>query len=153
VIEEEIGAKGRFEDKEGEEEEYEEEVGGDDEFEDKVLEKGLFGEVEADKEETNIEGKPQIMKTEEHIGAKGEQTSKLWRGTHSAAVTVSVLSAFQPSAQLSSPEIIQYESQVGTNPDPEPVPELAMLLQSLRQEKAEFNDEIHSEVCTVFSKK
>jgi hypothetical protein len=152
VVEEEISAKGRFEDKEGEDEEYEDEVGGDDEFEDKVFEKGLFGEVEPDEEETNIEGKPLAMKTVEHVGAEGDQISKLWRGTHSAAITVSVLSAFQPSAQPSSPEIIQYESQDDTKPDPEALPELALFLQSLRQtEKAEFNDEINSEVCTVLS--
>lgn len=152
VVVEEINAKGRFEDKEGEDEEYEDEVGGDDEFEDKVLEKGLYGEVEPDEEETNIEGKPLIMKTVEHVGALGEQTSKLWRGTHSAAVTVSVLSAFQPSAKPSSPEIIQYESQDDAKADPEPVPELALFLQSLKQnENAEFSDEIHSEVCTVLS--
>jgi hypothetical protein len=145
VTEEEIGAKGRFEDREGEDDEYEGRIGGDDEFEDK----GLFREVEPVEEGTNIEGKPQMMKTEELACAEGEKTSKLWRGTHSAALTVSVLSAFQPS----SPEIVQYESEDGTKPDPEPVPELSLLLQTLRQnETAEFSDEIHSEVCTVLSK-
>lgn len=151
VAEEEISAKGRFEDKEGEDEEYEDEIGGDDEFE-KVLEKGLFGEAEPD-EETNREGKPLIMKTVEHAGAEGQQTSKLWRGTHSATAAVSVLSAFQPSAKPPSPEIIQYESQDDAKPDHEPVPELALFLQSLRQnEKVEFSDENHSEVCTVWPK-
>jgi hypothetical protein len=152
VIEEEIGAKGRFEDKEGEDEEYEDELQGEDEFEDKVLQKELFRDVEADEEETNIGGKPLIMKTEEHVVAEGEQTSKILRGTRGASVTISVLSAFRPSAQLSSPEIIPYEYQVDAKPDSEPEPELALFLQSLRQtEKAEFCGEIHPEVCIVLS--
>jgi hypothetical protein len=152
VTEEETGAKERFEDKERDDAEYEEERGGENEFEDKVHEKGLLREVEPDEEESNMEGKPPIMKTEEYVDAKGAKSLKVWQGTHRAAITISVLSAFRPSAQLSIPEIFQYESETYAKSDSEPVPELALLLQSLQQtEKDEFQDEIHSEVCRVLS--
>jgi hypothetical protein len=152
VTEEGVGAKGIFEDKERENVEYEDELGGENEFEDKALEEGQLGEVEPDEEESNMEGKPLIMKTEEHIDAKGAKSLKVWHGTQRAAVTISVLSAFRPSAQLSIPETIQYESETYAKSDSEPVPELALLLQSLQQtEKDEFQDETHSEVRTVLN--
>jgi hypothetical protein len=150
VTEEQVGAKGISEGKETENVEYEDELGGENEVEDKVLEEGQLGETEPDEEESNVEGKALTLKTEELVDAKGSKSVKVWHGTQRAAVTISVLSAFRPSAQLSVPDTIQYEPEACAKSDSEPMPELALLLQLLQQaERDESQDGIHSEVCTV----
>jgi hypothetical protein len=154
AAEEESDAKGKFEDKEMEDVEYEEELGEDSVFEDRVLEKELYAELEPDKEESTVDGKSLTMRTEEHVDAKRTQTSKVLHGSHRAAVTISVLSAFRPASQLSIPELIQYESESYSKSDSESVPQLALFLQSLEQsEQAECHDETQSEVCIMLLKR